>query len=320
MGQTTAIEWCDSTLNLQAGCDGCELWNPKAGIKHCYAGTLTERYGGKAGWPRVFEEPALFPQRLAPALKWPDLTGKERPEKPWLNGLPRLIFLNDMGDTFTESLPLDWLAPHLPAMAESPHQWLVLTKRPKRMRQFFEQHACPPNLWVGASITDQPTANARVGEILRVRAAVRFLSIEPMLSAIDLHPWVGHWVGTDSIPSVTRIGAREIPSSTPIPILHWIITGGESGPKARPSNPDWFRGIRRQCQQAGIAYFHKQNGEWGRGADAGVTGTEPHQAVMFGDGRPGDYRRVYRVGKKTAGRKLDGQEWSQFPAPQEHPR
>src|SRR5690242_2116818 len=106
MGIATDIEWCDSTLNLEMGCDGCELWNPKAGINICYAGQVTERWGGKRGWPDSFEEPKLFLDRLEPALAWPDLTGKERPHKPWLDGLPRLIFLNDMGDTFTESLPL----------------------------------------------------------------------------------------------------------------------------------------------------------------------------------------------------------------------
>src|SRR5262245_31262275 len=143
MPATTPIAWCDSTVNLMMGCDGCELWNPAAGVRHCYAGALTGRHAGRKGWPDAFDRPALFPHRLDEALRWPDLTGKPRPGKPWLDGLPRLLFLNDMGDTFTEGLALDWLAPHLPRMAASPHQWLLLTKRPRRMAEFSRSHPLP---------------------------------------------------------------------------------------------------------------------------------------------------------------------------------
>ena len=111
MSKDTNIEWADSSLNLQMGCDGCELRNLKAGINSCYAGTLTDRYGGtNKGFPKSFEEPVLFLDRIVEMMKWKTLTGKERPKKPWLDGLPRIVFLNDMGDTFTESLPLDWMA------------------------------------------------------------------------------------------------------------------------------------------------------------------------------------------------------------------
>jgi hypothetical protein len=113
MGMHAGIEYCDSTLNLEMGCDGCELWNPKAGVKQCYAGMETDRRKGGLGWPEAFEIPRIFLERLPGALKWPDLAGKARPDKPWLDGMPRIIFLDDMGDTFTESLPDDWLAPAL---------------------------------------------------------------------------------------------------------------------------------------------------------------------------------------------------------------
>src|SRR3990167_2456987 len=108
------ISWCDSTLNLMMGCGGCELWN--GARKSCYAGVMTERQVRgdhfalhSKGWPEAFDAPQLFPHRLPEALAWPDLTGKDRLEKPWLNGLPRIVFLNDMGDTFTDQLPPDWL-------------------------------------------------------------------------------------------------------------------------------------------------------------------------------------------------------------------
>ena len=119
MGQTTKIEWCDSTLNLLVGCSGCELFPD-----HCYAAELVGRYAGQKGWPADFTKPELFLDRLNMALRWPDLSGVERPDKPWLDGRPRMIFVNDLGDTFSPAVrvdQLDALVPVFLAMAESPH-------------------------------------------------------------------------------------------------------------------------------------------------------------------------------------------------------
>jgi len=261
MGLNTHIEWCDSTLNLQMGCDGCELWNPKAGVKHCYAGTLTERYGGKKGWPYAFDKPALFPERLEAALRWPDLTGTERPEKPWLNGLPRMVFLDDMGDTFTESLPLDWLADHLPLMAESPHQWMILTKRPYRMRQFFDAHPCPPNVWPGTSITDKPNVDPRLGQLLQIASPHRWVSAEPLLGPVSLSCWIKmHSPATCSAKGMFgRDCPRCIRDGKAAPLC-LVIGGGESGPGARPSDISWFRTLRDECRVSSIPYFLKQMG------------------------------------------------------------
>jgi protein gp37 len=143
MSITTDIQWCDSTLNLQMGCDGCELWNPKAGVRKCYAGQLTERRSPTKGWPDKFGLPRIFPERIAQTPKWKDLTDTDRPDKPWLNGLPRLVFLNDMGDTFTKSLPIDWLEEFIPALENTPHIYIVLTKRADRMRTFFRSRPVP---------------------------------------------------------------------------------------------------------------------------------------------------------------------------------
>lgn len=301
MGLLTAIEWCDSTLNLQAGCDGCELWNPKAGIKHCYAGTLTARHAGKKGWPVAFDQPALFPERLAAALRWPDLTGTERPEKPWLNGRPRMVFLNDMGDTFTESLPVDWLAPHLPAMADSPHVWMLLTKRPKRMREFFEQHPCPPNVWLYVSVTDQSTANARIPELLRIDARVRGISAEPLLGPVDVERPVsrGRYEALVAIPGLRPDLADRLERKfEALDGLHHVILGGESGPGARTFHLQWARDLLRQCRRAGVACFIKQLGS--RPADGyarpGFDGT--HSFLALKDrkgGDPGEWPEDLRV-------------------------
>lgn len=236
MGQTSDIEWCDSTQNAQMGCDGCELWNPKAGIKHCYAGILTERMAGSKGWPASFDQPEIFSGRIQQAIKWPDLTGKARPGKPWLRGLPRLIFLDDMGDTFTESLPIGWLGPEIKAMEASPHIWIFLTKRARRMRQFFEQlHKIPDNFWLGVSVTSMRTM-ARAYELAKIEGAKLLLSVEPLLEPVDL----------SALLRATRPA--------------WILIGGESGPGARPMALEWARSLLDQGRQAGIPVFVKQLG------------------------------------------------------------
>jgi protein gp37 len=259
MGQATTIEWCDSTLNLQMGCDGCELWNRKAGVLRCYAGQLHERWGNKAGWPDSFDKPKLFTGRLEPALRWPDLTGKERPEKPWLNGMPRLIFLDDLGDTFTESLPLDWLAPLLPRMADTPHQWLLLTKRANRMEEFSKLHPFPKNFWLMTSITCNANRN-RIEHLLRCRGgSVRGISYEPALELVDFSQYLYRQEehGVDwSRPVGQKVGA----CIGWTPPLDWIVCGGESGPGARPFDISWARDTVKQCKSAGVACFYKQGG------------------------------------------------------------
>jgi len=253
MGIHTTIEWCDSTLNLEMGCDGCELWNPKAGVRRCYAGTLTERYGGRTGWPESFDNPRIFPERLKEALRWPDLTGKDRPDKPWLNGYPRVIFLNDMGDTWTESLELMWLAPHVLQMLHSPHIYIVLTKRPGRMVQFWgawcrgDGAPIPPNFWLFTSITG-PENTGRIRELLKLRtlgARVLGVSYEPAWGPVDF-----------SLCDHRR--TLEVGRCYPCPGLDVVIAGGESGAGAKPSHPDWFRAARDACRAAGVPFFMKQ--------------------------------------------------------------
>jgi protein gp37 len=235
MADKTTIEWADSTCNLQMGCDGCELWNPKTGVFDCYAGVMTRKWAGKRGWPEAFDRPALFLDRLDDALRWRDLTGTRREGKPWLDGLPRLVFLDDMGDTFTESLPLDWLAPILPRLASSPHQWLLLTKRPQRMAAFAAQHPLPPNVWPGTSVTG-PGSLGRLEHLCRVQGGgVRWVSAEPLWDAIDLSAY--------------------------LPRLGWVILGGQSGADARPCEVEHLRSALGQCQAAGVPVFVKQLGD-----------------------------------------------------------
>lgn len=331
MGQTTGIEWCDSTLNLEIGCDGCELWNPKVGEKTCYAGQIVERYGGHSkGYPESFDKPALFPKRLDEAERWKDLTGTERPDKPWLNGMPRTIFLDDMGDTFTESLPLYWLAEHLPRLAAMPAIIILLTKRANRMLEFSKTHPFPKNFWLLVSVTSAANYN-RIEQLMQVDGgSVKGISYEPAWGPIDIEKWL-----CDGHPS-----QADIELSNPrcfhnirhgIPRLQWIISGGSSGTTAKPAHPKWFRDIRDVCVENGVAYFHKQNGEF---SDVGSV-RAPEQTVCAIDGWSGDFTKesldehvrkahggeiscppfqlMHRVGKKAAGAMLDGREWHQMP-------
>lgn len=138
MGRQTRIEWCDSTVNPTGGCDGCELWNPRSGGS-CYAAAIHNRFAGSAAFPKPFHEVVLRPGRMRQAAGWSDLRGTKRPDKPWLDGLPRCIFIGDMGDSFAKGVPLKYLADEVIANVTSEvgrrHRWLWLTKKPKRMGQ-----------------------------------------------------------------------------------------------------------------------------------------------------------------------------------------
>jgi len=243
MSVKTSIQWCDSTVNPTMGCDGCEIWGPQR--KSCYAGTLHRRFGGVTpGYAPRFEQLTLFPGRMAKAAAWSDLTGRVRPDKPWLDGLPRLIFVSDMSDALSKSVAFDYLRDeviaHVTGEAGARHQWLWLTKRPERMAQLSawlgdRGIGWPENLWAGTSITTQVTTS-RINSLLRVgsETTTRFLSVEPQTEPVDLRSW--------------------------LPGLDWVIQGGESGRQARPFDLAWADDLIDQCRTAQVPLFIKQLG------------------------------------------------------------
>ncbi|MFY9190405.1 MAG: DUF5131 family protein [Lawsonella sp.] len=232
----TKIPYCDSTVNPVVGCRGCELHSAASPEKStCYAAALTGRWVGKPGWPTSFDSPKHFPDRITRAVRWADMTGAERPDKPWLNGYPRIIFVNDLSDGFNSIDPEIWLTPHLQAMADSPHIWLLSTKRPDVMAGYFGKHEVPSNFWLMATVTIQATV-WRVARLLRIPNCTRLLSLEPLVGPVDLQ-----------YPKL-------------IYDLDWIVIGGESGPRARPCDLAWIRSILRQCREAGVPAFVKQLG------------------------------------------------------------
>jgi len=243
MAISTKIQWCDSTCNPTMGCDGCELWYHHT--KKCYAGVLHRRFGKSIkGYAPSFEQVTLFPGRMATAAQWRDLSGQCRPDKPWLNDYPRLIFVSDMSDALSSAVDFAYLKKEVidvvTSVAGQRHCWLWLTKRPSRMAWFYRwllEHRIqwPNNLWPGTSITNQRTTS-RIADLLRVGGAstIRFLSVEPQHEQITITPWLPH--------------------------LDWVIQGGESGHSAAEFNLLWARDLLRQCRQHEVPYFLKQLG------------------------------------------------------------
>lgn len=206
MGKHTQIEYCDSTLNLIMACNGCEIQQV------CYAKFMVERYKGQKGWPDSFDDFQVFTDRINLISRWSDLSGKERSDKPWLNHYPRIIFLNDLGDTFAPSMSPDWLRKcgAWDAMTNSPHIYLLLTKWPHRMAKFFSALGyVPGNVWLGTTYVQHDAVNLkRVNDLLGIKnidsSAVTFVSFEPLLG---------------EIPSTNELDYS---------LFDWFILGGES--------------------------------------------------------------------------------------------
>jgi protein gp37 len=314
MSAKSSIEWCDATWNPIVG---CSIVSP--GCKNCYAMAQASRMTlmnpgleQYRGVTKVVDGKAVWTGEVNVA-----------PETKFLEPLrwkkPRRVFVNSMSDLFHENVADETIDRAFAVMALCPqHTFQILTKRPVRMRKYFEgrrknfsrasdalmsistgqredeiQSAADwldifdaggrplPNVWLGVTAERQQEADERIPELLATPAAVRFVSIEPMLGSVDLMdiPWPdgrSRFPETDFLPdgrSALHIvdGAR----------LDWVICGGESGSHARPMDPNWPRALRDQCAAAGVPFFFKQWGEF-------LAGEEVKDAkgsrIEFGDG------------------------------------
>jgi len=214
MADHSHIEWTEATWNPVTGCTKIS-----AGCKNCYAERLALRLRAmgnhryRNGFRVTLHEDAL------------DLP------RTWKT--PRRIFVNSMSDLFHPAVPLWFIRRVFKTMEECPHHtFQVLTKRSDRVRKLSEKLSWPPNVWMGVSVEDSRVFH-RVDDLRAVRAAVRFLSCEPLIG------------------SLTTIDLRGI---------HWVIVGGESGPHSRPMNIQWVREIFRACKKQEVPFFFKQ---WG---------------------------------------------------------
>lgn len=337
MADKTGIEWTDATWNPVSGCS-----KVSQGCKHCYA----ERDWGRlvhlpAYQGRTFTDVACHRERLEQPLRW------KRPRK---------VFVNSMSDLFHPDVPDEFIDRVFAVMAiADQHVFQVLTKRPERMQRYLSTlqsraheiaqasmavlngrywtdsdsmwdfvvnriDAGPlPNVWIGVSVEDQKAADERIPLLMQTPAAVRWISAEPLLGAVNLNlaeclngcGWVtpiecnnGKDLACPHCKSVvTRCGSGNRPGGLlGKRQLDWVVVGGESGPNARPMSPDWARGLRDQCAAAGVPFLFKQWGEWLPDSQ------NPEMSPPY------DLGGAIRVGKKVAGRLLDGQCHDGYPA------
>lgn len=326
----TRIEWTDKVWNPVTGCT-----KVSQGCRHCYAERMSKRLAGRCGYP------AKDPFQVV--MHW------DRISEPLTWRKPAMIFACSMGDLFHDDVSYDFLDSVFSIIlacavfANREHTFMILTKRPENMLRYLASRTPTehlqewarvgdswtatddpdvcfnelvyartvhdwddnglnssgseyrpwgyinslwplPNLMLGVSAENQRTADERIPILLDTPAAVRFVSCEPLLGPVLLSEYTHG--------------------------LDWVIAGGESGPKAMPVHPDWIRELRDECNSRDVPFFFKQWGEWAPRAECDLSGVNDRTRVVIMN--PGGHVML-RVGKKAAGRQIDGRTWEQFP-------
>jgi protein gp37 len=300
MGDKTKIEWASATWNPIVG---CEPVSP--GCKNCYAARMASRFGGEGErW-----------ENLARGGKWTGLTKNQRKQhdKPIRWRRARSIFVCSMSDLFFHGVSDALRLKIFFTMQEcTRHRFLVLTKRPREayiwLTKAIEKYApeftahLMDHIWFGVTVENADMCAARVPILQQLPVQKRFVSCEPLLGPVNLNFWL----------------------DTPEPMIDWIIAGGESGPGARPTHPDWVGKLQATARVYGIPFLFKQWGEWS------PTGESARQIAIDREGRiaedvrdsatyPPDaqssdgWQTMYKVGKQKAGRLFDGTLCDDFP-------
>ena len=309
--ENSKIEWTDHTFNPWIGCtkvsDGC---------KNCYAETLMDKRWGKVEWGPAGKRLRTSVANWKNPLAW-NKKSETRAK----------VFCASLADVFEEKLDqpemVGWRADLLALIEDTPHlDWLLLTKRPENVMRLVNEargdvvERLPDNVWIGTSVENQEQADLRIPHLLAVPARVRFLSMEPLLGAVDLNlahqfvPIMGDPLANSLMHQAIDDGRGWARCG-----IHQVIVGGESGHGARPMNPNWVRSIRDQCVEADVPFFFKQWGEW----MPMESGHKRKRIGTFADGKfhdgiwMADGTCVQNVGKGKAGRLLDGVLWNEFP-------
>lgn len=244
MSSSSSIEWTEATWNPTRGCT-----RVSPGCQNCYAERFAHRMGREGQAYEGLTRATANGPRWRGVLRMID----EAVELPLHWSKPKMIFVNSMSDLFHEKVPVDFLKSVFDVMRRAEwHTFQVLTKRSERLKELASLLEWPKNVWMGVSVESNDYVS-RVDDLRAVPAAVRFLSLEPLLGPL---------------PSLNLSG------------VNWVIVGGESGPGARPIQPEWVRDLRNRCTAEAIPFFFKQ---WGG------------------------------VRKSQTGRELDGRTWDEFP-------
>lgn len=325
MAANSEISWTDHTFNPVWGCikvsPGCE---------NCYAMTWANRYGFDVWGPAKTTGRRTFGEKhWAEPLKW-----NRDAEKA---GKRARVFCSSMADVFEDHPVYETERPKLWALIEQTPwlDWLLLTKRPENMTRMAPAHwagGWPQNVIAMTSVENQEYADRRIPELLKVPAARRGLSCEPLLGPVDLFPWLvcSTCKGEGTVFHTVKTGKRSfLGGDIPCPAckgaiwrrdLSWVVVGGESGHGARPMHPSWARRLREDCQNAGIAFHFKQWGEYGPWPEGlpfnERTAVSQWPTTFYNDDDQHfdqRYEPHYRLGKKVAGRLLDGRTWDEFP-------
>jgi protein gp37 len=286
MSANSNIEWTHHTFNIVWG---CEKVSPAC--TNCYAEQWAKRMGMKL-WGPGSERRVLSDSYWREPLKW-NAAAKKAGER-------HRVFCSSMADVFEDHPTVNQQRERLwPLIEETPNlDWLLLTKRPENFKRFlpwYESELSAPNVWLGVTAENQKYLDIRVPQLLLAAARGHFISYEPALGPIDARFYLD-CSGCHGEP----MAAMQCPRCLDMPRLDWVICGGESGSHARPMHPDWARSIRDQVAAARKAFLFKQ---WGEHQPANCM-------VATADGS-GDV--MTKVGKKNAGRMLDGREWNEVP-------
>ncbi len=308
MAESTAIEWTDHTFNPWVGCTKIS-----PGCDHCYAEGWARRTGGAALWQgerrrttaAYWRQPLKWNRAAQTPLEFDEITGEAV-----YRALPR-VFCASLADVFDNQVPPEWRDDLWELIRATPHlDWQLLTKRPQNIAGMLPEDwssrpgerwrpAGYPNVWLGCTVENQTEAVRRLPHLLSNKARVHFVSYEPALEAVDLervHLPIGMTLNAltgyydfGSAGSIREAAERmaKLPGPPNGSKVDWVICGGESGPSARPMALEWARHMERQCFKFATPFLFKQWGE--------------HDATG------------QRVGKKAAGRLLDGVEHNGFP-------
>ena len=212
------IEWTEETWNPVIGCN-----EVSEGCRHCYAKVMARRLQGMgvSAYKDGFKV-KMLPDRLPQPLK---------------NKKPTKYFVNSMSDLFHNEVTFEFIDKVFDIIRSTPyHTYQILTKREKRLAEYFSTRSCPSNVWLGVTVEDKQRGVPRMDYLRNIDATIRFISAEPLLEDLGKIDLTG---------------------------IHWVIVGGESGNQARPMSESWAINIRKQCEIANVAFFFKQWGTWG---------------------------------------------------------
>lgn len=326
----TKISWCDHTFNPWIGCT-----KVSPACDNCYAEQIASRFK-MAAWgnhkrvltsEKYWEQPLRWnKQSKSKHNAWsrfkeqyPGLSDEQLISKGFIKPVKPKVFCGSMCDIFDNSVPFAWRLHLFTLIQNTPYlDWLLLTKRignaQKMLDDIMRVHKINEpldNFWLGITICNQKEADRDIPKLLNISSKKRFLSIEPMLGAIDLTCLSASNFAYDLDalnPENNEDTCYENAS------VDWVIVGGESGRKARPMHPDWVRCVRDQCSEACIPFFFKQWGEWLDRDDIHKRGMIPHyETAVHEFSNKENYSVMFRIGTKKSGCLIDGIEYNEVP-------